>query len=312
MSRVHYQFMIVVMCVLCAMILVSGCGPRHPNIKLQTTETQGIREAGRDELLAMLDLQFGGLNSLQARASGVLVWEALDPNTRETTMPSLDLGRGDLLFRRTPDDPVGIRIVGGMQERTGGFISMLGRDENFWIRLPWYPGIVLTGSIDESVNRKKANSAIRPQDFSTLLFFDDILPLEADKRYIGYLETWPKIYILHILKTGRFPGEILHSRIWFDRSDLSVITHQLFDSDGSVIAEARFSDFTTVAIDDDAERESVMIPSNVFIFWPKDRVVLNMSIRPTQINRPIEDKVFQPPDPTRIQYRDIDSKIETQ
>ena len=297
--------------VVCAIALIAGCS-RGPAIRIRPESTGPVRDATRDQLLALIDLQFGGLETLQTQISGVFIWEA-STETGETIMESMDLGRSDLLFSRRPNEPKAVRLVGGVQHRAGGVFSALGRDRNFWVRLPWRPGLAFTGSVESTSRRPRVNTTIRPQDISSLLFFDDIAPLESDRMYISFLETWPRIYILHILKTDRFPGEILHSRIWFDRSDLSVIAHQLFDSDGSVVAEARYGGFSTIPLERtgralDADRDTVRIPSEVMIFWPKDRVVLNMNIRAGRVNSPIDERTFQPPDPSRIQYRDIQSQ----
>jgi hypothetical protein len=280
----------------------------------------------RSEVEARIIGNISGIETLLTDAQGNLVGQGPAPRqaTEErgtppqagNTPPKAEPGpaqwtepitNGRFMAKRVANEPPKTRFVAEFPSYRSVF-SLLSAGEKFWIRPPRPDGQVIAGTFDDTRPRTEGWPTVRPQDLGMLLLCDDIRP--GGPPYISYMETWPHLYILHIIRPDRRP-EIVYSRIWVERETLNVLYHQVFDADGTVVAEARMSDYRDVPValskgraykpgEKTSEmRQLVSLPRQVIIFWPKENLALELLLTHTRVNEKVDDQVFAPPDPTK-------------
>jgi hypothetical protein len=128
------------------------------------------------------------------------------------------------------------------------------------------------------------------------------------------METWPEFYVLHVLRVSDEREEPLYSRIWVDRRNMMVMAHQLFDGDGSIIAEASMKSYRAVELrpekkwirrlkPDPNEKpqpdKQIMIPDEITIYWPKDKLAFVLRVRTVTLNGETDARLFEAPKRTQ-------------
>ena len=251
------------------------------------------------------------IRTFQAHLSGRVAWQG-DPSgfglppknePRKPGEPGKGIiSKGHILANRQPGEQRQTTMLVTFPNFRAVF-EMVGLDEAFWVRKFQKTRRFITGTLDPIAPRPELWTTIRPQDIGTLLFYDDLFPEEEGQKSTVYLEAWPDFYILHVLRIDRKP-EPIYSRLWIHRESLRVFVHQLFDSDGALVAEARIKEYRDVPTAgerpydrrrDDAPK--VAVPATVILYWPRDRVVFNVELKNVRLNGDLDQKFFAAPDP---------------
>ncbi len=314
------------------MLALAGCGSSNMRFHVPLpvpAETPLTREA----LTVRLVAQVAGMDTVLAHVEGSLVVQGFPVTKDQLKTPAAqelekiapptypgerteELSGARLFARRIAGEEPRTRFLAEFP-RVGTALSLLSIGDRFWVRSPLPNLPVVTGDFNDSASRPKGPPTMRPQDLGMLLFCDDLMPVNGKWNYTSYMEVWPNYYILHILHTARSP-EVIYSRLWIDRQTLTVVYHQIFDPDGTVVAEARLSDyrdFSTVSRSRGrsmpkgarlAENSATFtMPVRAVIFWPKENMALDLRISRVVANEPIEDQYFSPPDATKIRVVEI-------
>jgi len=302
---------------LCALIVAMpvGCARKTIHIRDLPASQNTI---SREELEAKLLTNNAFITSIYAYVEGDIVTmqrEAggTEPKTRtgaENAEWSGTLTNGRFMASRSSKSPWMTRFVAEFPMLQATF-SLLANGRNFWIRPPRPTAQLFKGTHDNTFARPEGWPTLRPQDLGVLLLCDDLFATEESERNVTYMETWPTFYVLHILRPQRKP-EVIYSRIWVHRETLQIAYHQLFDADGSVVAEARLGGYKPMSVagpkrwgrapDETSTAEKsayVEIPTEARIFWPKDKVALDIRLKHIRLNQGIEASVFDPPDESK-------------
>ena len=123
-----------------------------------------------------------------------------------------------------------------------------------------------------------------------LLLYDEVFRDAEKEPGIEFMEIWPRHYILTVLRADR-PGAVC-SRIWVSRKTLMVTHHQLFDADGTILAEARFANYAHFAA---RGGEGVTLPTRAIFIWPREELVLDITLAQVSVNKALEPRVFRRP-----------------
>ena len=249
---------------------LAGCKTFSPErVEMQPVER---REASRDQLLAILDEQSKLLRLAATTRVSILEESSVVP---ATVMDALRKERdkpykkrfaeaevnGSFFLSRDAEGHRNVSMSGEVQGVNDVGFTLLGKDRSFWMLIPTSQeerdkainqgqaaprGKVLYGTFDSDALRPKDRYSIRPQDFADLLLMAEARPA-LNGQDICYVEKWPDYYVMNFLRPD-WPNHI-YSKIWFERQDLTVAIHQLFDSSGELVAEARFKDYGRYPVD---------------------------------------------------------------
>jgi hypothetical protein len=123
--------------------------------------------------------------------------------------------------------------------------------------------------------------------------FIRLLTAEAKSALNGqdicYVEKWADYYVKNFLRPD-WPNHI-YSKIWFERKRLTVAIHQLFDSSGELVAEARFGDYGRYPVSA-GSKVKLDVPVRVDFLWPRDRILMRAAFDGIKLNGDIPAKVF--------------------
>jgi len=185
----------------------------------------------------------------------------------------------------------------------GRVLEMLAVGDSFWFKMPKpdkkqgeYRSRLYFGRHDRNVPRPRQTFSMRPQDIMDLFVCREmLLSFKIEKAKETFLETWPDYYIIHVLRLDpdSDPPVHIYSKIWIERSSLTVAIHQLYDASGEMVAEARFENYVKRSDGADA----VYIPLKTRFIWPRDRVVIEVYLRRDTmvVNAPISKQVWRRP-----------------
>jgi hypothetical protein len=149
-------------------------------------------------------------------------------------------------------------------------------------------GKVLYGTFDSDTLRPRDRYSIRPQDFADLVLMAEARPA-LDGQDICYVEKWQDYYIMTFLRPD-WPNHV-YSKIWFERQNLTIAIHQLFDSSGELVAEARFKNYGRYAVSP-GSKVKIDVPTQVDFLWPRDRILMRAAFVDIKLNGDIPASVF--------------------
>ncbi|MGD1000688.1 MAG: hypothetical protein ABSA67_08310 [Candidatus Brocadiia bacterium] len=299
--------------ILCTSALgLTGCGTFSPaRIEMQPVER---RDLSRDQLLAMLDgqsklLRFSATTRVSILEEGsVIPATVMDALRKEHGKPyqkrftEADVN-GSFFLSRDAQGHVNVSMSGEVQGINGVGFTLLGKDRSFWMLIPTSQeerdkavtqgqsapnGKVLYGTFEADTLRPKDRYSIRPQDFADLMLTGEAR-LALNGQDICYVEKWQDYYVMNFLRPD-WPNHI-YSKIWFDRQNLRVAIHQLFDSAGELVAEARFKDYGRYPMAKDP-KVRMEIPVQVEFLWPRDRILMRALFADVKLNDDIPAKRF--------------------
>ena len=291
---------------------LTGCKTLTPErIEVQPVER---RQANRDQLLAILEEQSKLLRLAATTRVSILEESAVVP---ATVMDAVRKDRnrpyqkkfaeaevnGSFFLSRDSEGRQNVSMSGEVQGVNNVGFTLLGRDRSFWMLVPITEeernkainqglsephGKVLYGTFAADALRPRDRYSVRPQDFADLLLVGEA-QLALNGQDICYVEKWPDYYVMSFLRPD-WPNHI-YSKIWFERQGLTVTIHQLFDSSGELVAEARFKDYGRYPIAV-GSKIKIDMPTRVDFLWPRDRILMRAAFDDIKLNGDIPAKVF--------------------
>src|SRR5262249_21858225 len=135
---------------------------------------------------------------------------------------------------------------------------------------------------------------IRPQHFQDAIIVRPIAP--EDKILLeNFTDEDNAFYILHIVRDNGNQQLLLSRTIWFNRIDLRLARQLIFDANGNILTDARYSDWQTY--------DNVPFPKHIEINRPRDEYGVVIDIVKMDINKGIGSDKFalEQPDGTTLQ-----------
>lgn len=299
MSKLHRQVPVAGALVLallsssCAFLTKSRVIIRHGR---PATATQTLLTADRDQLNARIARLYSAINSFQATVD-------MTPSAGSVYKGRITEIKDILaivLFRK----PAEIRIIGKAPVvRTTAF-DMVSNGTEFKFLLPSKNLFV------EGANNAPAVSQNKIENLRPDAFFSSMLIRPADEgteapTLIDQTDEDNALYILHFLRkdpAGRILPSIARS-VWFDRLDLSLVRQIVFDEDGAIASDTRYSKWQPYG------DSMTLFPAHIDLNRPKDGYGVVMDLVDMKMNRPLTDEMFTLTRPEGTQMQRIGAPV---
>jgi outer membrane lipoprotein-sorting protein len=188
--------------------------------------------------------------------------------------------RAYILFRK----PADIRIIGLYPVVRNKAFDMVSNGTDFKLFIP-ARNRFLVGSneiIQPSANKLEN---LRPQHFQDAIL---VRPIDTTKDKLlmeNFTDEDNAFYILHIVHENGNGQLQLGRTVWFSRTDLRLARQLIFDSDGNILTDARYSDWKPW--------DNVPFPKHIEINRPRDEYAVVIDIVKMDINKGLGADKFQ-------------------
>jgi outer membrane lipoprotein-sorting protein len=236
--------------------------------------------ATQTDLAGLLQEQYSVIQNLNATVD---MTPALGTTEKNHVTEYKDV-RGYILFKK-PDD---IRIIGLYPVLRNTAFDMVSMGDMFRLYLPSKNQFLVGSNEVEAPSPNKIEN-LRPQHFLEALF---VAPAGPPERMMleNFTDEDNAFYILHAVQEGE--GGTLHLRrtIWFNRVDLRLARQMIFDIEGNILTDARYSEWQ--------QFDGVPFAKHIEIDRPQDEYAVVLDVVKMDINKGVSDDKFvltQPP-----------------
>lgn len=187
--------------------------------------------------------------------------------------------RAYVLFRKLAD----IRIIGLYPVVRSKAFDMVSNGTTFEIYIP-AKNRIITGQNSVFIPAAKSKlENLRPQHFLEALLPKPVQP-DEQPALINLTDEDNASYIL-ILTQVSPRGQVRISRsIWFDRLNLQIVRQLIFDPDGNILSDARYSEWQSY--------DGVPFPKHIDINRPRDEYSIVLSVVKMDINKGVSVDKF--------------------
>ena len=198
--------------------------------------------------------------------------------------------RAFILFRK----PAGIRVIGLYPVVRNKAFDMVSDGTDFKLYIPAQNRLVAgRNEITEPSKNKLEN--LRPQHFQDALIVRPIDTARDKLLMENYTDEDNAFYILHEVREDPAGQLQLHRTIWFNRLDLELARQLIFDDNGNILTDARYSQWKAY--------DNVAFPKHIEINRPRDEYGVVIDIVKMDINKGLTDDKFvlEPPEGSTLQ-----------
>lgn len=275
---------------LLAVLPTTGCLFRTRPVEETYSQTT-LREASQSGLIHIINQQADRVQSLQATVE--IDTSAGDANKGHVTEYK-DV-RGYVLARK----PAMLHMIGLLPIVSAPAFDMVSNGQEFKMWTPPRDRFLAGHNEVRTHNADQTMESILPQDiFEALL----IQPIDPEREIVvlenGFellseakgLRVLQPDYKLVVIRTGE-QGWKLARKIIFSRSDLQPNRQYIYDEQGNLITEVRYTNYKGC--------DGVSFPSRVEIYRPLEGHAISLNILKMEINKPLRDDQFtleQPPE----------------
>lgn len=262
-----------------------GCGARS-GVTKTTTVPAAIRpvarEASQEELLDRYNSFAHALRSLNATVE-------LKPTAGSRYSGVIDEYHEVKAFVLA-SRPYEIRMIGQVPVVGKTVFDMASDGQNFEVSIP-SRNKFLVGPVALERPAAKPIENLRPQHLVEALLWPEIRKEEV-VLVEEFNDEAARYYVLTVLRGG-YRSEILR-KIWFDRSDLSVVRLQNYGPRGALLSDARYGNWQPAdAVNSPAGSSGgADYPRSIRIDRPHDEYMLDLTVTHVVINEPIETARF--------------------
>lgn len=254
---------------------LSSCLARRRLIPRAAGSTQPLKTADFKVLLDAIDHQYAAIQDFSATVDMV---PALGSTEKNHITEYKDV-RAYIRFRK----PSNIRLIGLLPVvRTQAF-DMVSDGANFKLYIPSRNRFIVGRNQIEKPSPNNLEN-LRPQHFLDALI---VRPIDL-KTYRVMMENFTDednaYYILHEVRELA-GGELRLSRtIWFSRIDLQLARQMIFDDNGNILTDARYSQWHPY--------DNVPFPKHIEINRPRDEYAVVIDLVKMDINKGVSDDQF--------------------
>lgn len=246
------------------------------------TTRQALETSDKATLIGRIESIY---NSVHDFSATVDMTPALGSAERNRITEYKDV-RGYVLFRK-PDE---IRIIGLYPVVRNKAFDMVSNGTDFRLYVPVKNRFIIGRNELTTPSPNKIEN-LRPQHFIDALL---IRPPTNDEQPVleNLTDEDNATYVLQLIAQG--PAGLRLSRsVWFDRYRLMPFRELIFDDQGNILTDARYSDWQTW--------DNVAFPKHVQIDRPRDEYSVVLTVVKMDINKGVSDDKFvleQPPGST--------------
>ena len=186
--------------------------------------------------------------------------------------------RAYILFRK----PADIRIIGLFPVVRSKAFDMTSNGADFKLYIP-SKNLFIRGKND--VVQPSANKLenLRPQHFIDAMLVRPVDPTKEKVLLENLTDEDEAVYILHAI--SEVNGHLhLDRTIWFNRVNLQIVRQIIFDSEGSILTDARYSEWRPY--------DNIAFPKHVEINRPRDEYAVVIDIVKMDINKDLSSDKF--------------------
>jgi outer membrane lipoprotein-sorting protein len=184
------------------------------------------------------------------------------------------------ILLRKPDQ---IRLIGLYPLVRNKAFDMVSLGDSFKLHIPAQNRFI-TGSNQITELSKNRIENLRPQHFLEALMVRPV-DLSVDKvLFENFTDEENAFYILHLVRENGGGQLYLDRTVWFDRIDLQIARQIVFDEEGNILTDARYSRWKPY--------DNVAFPEHIEINRPRDEYGVVIDIVKMDINRGVTDDKF--------------------
>jgi len=269
---------VLVVCLAC--VALSSCLVRRRSFNRAANPAQKLLVADESALLDAIAREYNAIHDFNATVDMV---PALGSAEKNQITEYKDI-RAYILFRK----PASIRIVGLVPILRNTAFDMVSNGSGFELYIPSKNSFI-TGPNDLAQPSKNKLENLRPQHFLDALLIrpgdtrtDNLLTINLTDERNAYS------IILCIREDAAGKLHLTRS-IWFNRLDLQLARQLIFDSDGNILTDARYSQWRPY--------DNVPFPKHIEINRPRDEYGVVIDIVKMDINKGVSDDKFVLPQP---------------
>ena len=267
----------IYMVLVCVMAVgFSSClARRRLIVRKGANTTQPLLTADRQTLLDSITRQFEAVRDFSAEVDMV---PALGTAEKSKITEYKDV-RAYILFRR----PAEIRLIGLYPVvRTKAF-DMVSNGLDFKLYVPSRNRFLIGKNEIEQPSPNKLEN-LRPQHFLDAMMVRPI-DLKNEKVLLMNLTDEDNAFYIIPVVHENGNGQLQLSRsVWFNRYNLTIARQFIFDDNGNILTDARYSDWKTY--------DSVPFPKHIEINRPKDEYAVVIDVVKMDINKGVSQEKF--------------------
>ena len=251
---------------------------------------QALLTTNKQTLEARIAQQYERIQSLNATVDMV---PALGTVEKSKITEYKDV-RAYILFRR----PAQIRLIGLYPVVRNKAFDMVSEGPTFRLYIPARNRFI-TGRNEITVASQNKLENLRPQHFLDALI---VKPVQPDERslLINLTDESNAQYILGLVRAGGDSDLRLSRSVWFDRLTLQMTRQLIFDSEGNILTDARYSQWQNY--------DGVPFPKHIEINRPRDEYAVVITVVKMDINKGVSDDKFVLEQPEGSQLQVVGEK----
>ena len=273
----HRRRCAAILLIVCLTAAVStSCLVRRRSIARKGGQVnQALLMADRQSLVAAIARQYDAIHDLSAEVNMI---PALGTAEKNKITEYKDV-RAYILFRKPSD----IRIIGLYPVVRNKAFDMVSNGVDFKLFVPSRNRFLVGKNQIEVPSANKLEN-LRPQAFEDALL---VRPIGAADKLLmeNYTDEDNAFYILHEVHENGNSQLQLTRTIWFNRLDLTLARQLIFDADGNILTDARYSAWKAW--------DNVPFPKHIEINRPRDEYAVVIDIVKMDINKGVSSEKFR-------------------
>lgn len=275
--------------VLCAVVVSSGCLFRSHKVPTRTTVTS-VRSAPLDELVKTINAQAAAIQTLNATVD----IDTSVGGAKKGKVTEYQEIRGYILIRK----PSQLRMIGLFPVVRNRAFDMVSDAQGFKLSIPARNRFII-GPPEVATPSKNALENLRPNVIYDALLLKPVDPnkeiavLENAAETVTDSKTKNSVefptYVVDVITRGE-QGWYLSRKVIFSRMDLLPHHQHIYDKNGNLVTEASYDEFK--------DFNGVQFPTRIKILRPQEEYTIGLVVLKLTINEPLKDEQFalaQPP-----------------
>jgi len=179
--------------------------------------------------------------------------------------------------------PADIRIVGLFPVVRNKAFDMVSNGSQFRVYLPSKNRFIEGANEIEKPSKNKLEN-LRPQHFLDALLVRPVDTAHDQTILENFTDEDNADYILQVIVPRPGGDPVLERQLWFDRLRLQLVRQIIFDPNGDILTDARYSNWQLY--------DNVTFFKTIDIERPKDEYGVVITIVKMEINKPLTDDQF--------------------
>ncbi|HEV2177543.1 MAG TPA: hypothetical protein VGW33_10155 [Terriglobia bacterium] len=270
------------------LLAVSGCAVRRTTRVAAPVAPAALQQASASDLVTRIDAQSKAVRTLVATVD-------LEPTAGSVYSGVIKEYRDvkGFILLQSPDH---LRIVGQAPVVRTTLFDMVSDGKEFRLSIP-PKGKFIVGKMDVTRPAKNALENLRPQHVLDALVLAPINPAR-DKYFVDREEdAGQPSYAVYVLQPGNGDELSLKRKIWFEGSSLELSRLDLYDSDGVVVEDVKYSGYR--------DFQGTRYPARIEISRPIEDYRLGINIEKATLNQPIAPQKFELPKPAAAELVEL-------